>query len=212
MTQQQQIQMPFMNLPVIKEKNDFTDLLHHYFFFSVEQEKGNVLPDNHVKQKYYDANREKIKIQYNQNWSDFLESIKKIKLIKRFRVDIHSSMHSIKIICTLNSCGTNGIGVYLSWLGNLYTFYFISNQNPSNAPYFAIEFNTYLTYVPLNDKQRLASEEMESMLNKYFPSFSRFNNDFAEIPINDIQTFYSFEKKTSLFKVLFNNYSGGIFF
>ncbi|MCD2425902.1 hypothetical protein LQ567_24175 [Niabella pedocola] len=192
------------------EPKNFNELLGRYFYSYPANDEVRY-SGLHVRKEYFNLGDLRQSLEASDRWHKFYDSVKRIHGIRKVR-EFNPTKHSIKILCALENSMSNGIGVYLSLLGGFYGFYYISETNMYKTECFGMEYNAYLSYYPLTDELRDVSNQVEKLLTREFPEFEKFDNKWADYPIENIQSYYSFKEKTTLFELIFEEQPGGIFF
>ncbi|MCD2425640.1 hypothetical protein LQ567_22845 [Niabella pedocola] len=187
----------------------YIELLNNYFYsFPVDIEGSGEAAA--AGEDRFNAEQKMYLLLQSEHWKNFYNLLARIQGIRKIR-EFQPTRHSIKILCALENSMINGIGMYLSLLGDFYGLYYITESSTEHVEYFGKEFGADLSYVPLTDQQKKISTLIEELIAKHFPAFQKFDNKWADYPVQ-MPMDLNFEEKSTLFKVFFEKDPGGIFF
>ena len=170
------------------------------------------------KQKEESQNRweELMKVFSDCNWS-YKPRDMSFDTPYTFKVVVH--LKAPEVDANIRLIGTI---VNISFIGNKIGYYYSDtdvslNTAPINVakkqrtfPVVELEFEPQLSYMPMNDWQRMRREEIEKIVNQFFPEFETFDNTFADYDVGPIQTELGYFLKIDLFQAIFGTHINGV--
>ncbi|MBW3469468.1 hypothetical protein [Arthrospiribacter ruber] len=135
-------------------------------------------------------------------WEKFLNKLSTYECVYEVKeTSIQHGFHLLSTQIRLQGPGCKGLVFLVSMLG-LYGVFFVDYDKPALVPLDDGYGKGWLSYYPYDEEGEILSRKIFNEIGTLFPDFSKFDNAYASIKVNNIYL-GNFEKELDLFKAIF---------
>ncbi|WP_241273704.1 hypothetical protein [Belliella calami] len=142
------------------------------------------------------------RIGFSSKWELFLKKLSNLDNVDEVKdTSIQHGFHILSTQIRRRGTGCKGIVLLVSMLG-LYGVFFVDYAKPAMVPLDDGYGLGWLSYYPYDEEDEILSRKILNEVGILFPDFSKFDNAYASIKVENIYL-GNFEKKLDLFKAIF---------
>ena len=177
-----------------------TLLIYCSFFEDIMDIK--IVPD--ISVAYFNLVKEKE--EYSESWDSLiaeLEDCGRYYLVRD--VGLTTLPHCFRVVLPFYKENHEGLMLCISMIGKLIGMYFSDYTKNALIPIY-LNCNTpeVVSYYPFSPRQEDEARFVLDLVNKHFPTFQKFDNTYASVPIQNIILGEQVYRKVDLFQAIFS--------
>jgi len=146
------------------------------------------------------------KERYREDWGKLIAELEDCRKYYKIRdCELATLPHCFRVVLPFYKENHEGLMLCISMIGKLIGMYFADYTKNTLVPIY-LNCNTpeVVSYYPFSPRQEDEARFVLDLVNKHFPTFQKFDNTYASVPIQNIILGEQVYRKVDLFQAIFS--------